>query len=104
MIYRPTRTGVSEKHDVIPHDFRWNRWMPDHSLFPTCKLDIRPLSLTSKGTRPMKGLAFAVKALISALLLYLAFRLVNVSELQQRFYRLDAAWIVAAQTTLLAQI
>ena len=52
----------------------------------------------------MKGLAFAVKALISALLLYLAFRLVNVSELQQRFYRLDAAWIVAAQTALLAQI
>jgi uncharacterized membrane protein YbhN (UPF0104 family) len=52
----------------------------------------------------MKGLAFAAKALISALLLYLAFRLVNVSELQQRFYRLDAAWVVVAQTILLAQI
>ena len=51
----------------------------------------------------MKGLAFAVKALISALLLYLAFRLVNVGELQQRFYRLDAGWVVAAQITLLVQ-
>ena len=39
----------------------------------------------------MKGLAFAVKALISALALYLAFRLVHVTELQQRFYRLDLA-------------
>ena len=52
----------------------------------------------------MKGLAFAVKALISALALYLAFRLVNVTELQQRFYRLDLAWIVAAQTALVVQI
>jgi uncharacterized protein (TIRG00374 family) len=52
----------------------------------------------------MKGLAFAVKALISALALYLAFRLVHFAELQQRFYRLDLAWIVAAQTALVVQI
>lgn len=52
----------------------------------------------------MKGLAFALKALISALLLYLAFRLVDVSELQQRLSRLDAVWLVAAETTLAVQI
>ena len=45
-----------------------------------------------------------MKALISALALYLAFRLVHVTELQQRFYRLDLAWIVAAQTALVVQI
>ena len=36
--------------------------------------------------------------------MYLAFRLVHFDELQQRFYRLDLAWIVAAQTALLVPI
>src|SRR6188768_599865 len=48
----------------------------------------------------MKVLAFAVKALVSGQALYLAFRLVHVTELQQRLDRLDLAWIVAAQTAL----
>ena len=52
----------------------------------------------------MKGFAFAVKAMISALLLYLAFRLVNFGELQQRLYRLDATWMTAAEIALAVQI
>ncbi len=48
--------------------------------------------------------AFAVKATLSALLLYLALRLVSFDDLEQRFNRLDVGWIAIGLSTLMAQI
>jgi glycosyltransferase 2 family protein len=48
--------------------------------------------------------AFAVKATLSALLLYLALQLVSFGDLQQRFNRLDVGWIVIGLSALMAQI
>ncbi len=49
-------------------------------------------------------LAFAVKAAVSVLLLYLALRLVSFGDLQQRFNRLNAGWVAIALITLAVQI